>query len=213
MAPTDVAIWTEHETKTIASTSTPCTMVMYRTISNKYITGLYVPSILLKSGSNFPSWNQAYQSIGDGFLAGPSKLTDWAVKGALRNTNDPTTNRLLLAGTTTQAVSYSGSISSTNYKSTFANFVDTTFSIGPGLQVANITGGLHSSLATDKLAQMTPNNFSATISPNLYNPADLSDTAFNEQTTTFVKSWTGGVSNTNTFYVNANGLTFNTTNW
>jgi len=55
--PSEVAIWTEHETKTIQTVATPCTMVMYRTINNKYITGLYVPSLLLKTGTKFPSWS------------------------------------------------------------------------------------------------------------------------------------------------------------
>ena len=168
MAPTDVAIWTEHGQKTIDNTSTNCTMVMYRTISNKYITGLYVPSLLLKAGSNSPTWNNTYQLIGNGLLAGPQNLADWTVKGTLQNTNDPTTNRLLLAGTTTQGIEYGDTISSTNYKKTLANFVDTNFSIGPGLQVANLTGGLHSSLATDKLAEMTPNDYSTFVSSKEY---------------------------------------------
>ena len=202
MASTDVAIWTEHETKTIDSSSKPCTMVMYRIVSNKYITGLYVPSILLKSGSIFPAWNDTYQSIGNGLLAGPTTIVNnWQVKGTLQNTNDPTTNRLLLAGTTTQAVSYSGSISSTNYKSTFANFVDTTFSIGPGLQVANITGGLHSSLATDKLAEMTPNDFSTILASNTYNSAVITDNSYNAQNQAFAKSWSGDVVSANTFVI------------
>ena len=168
MAPTDVAIWTEHGQKTINSTLTNCTMVMYRTISNKYITGLYFPSLLLKSGI-FPAWNDSYQVTTNGFLAGPSDLTNWGVKGMLQNgVSDPNTNRLLLAGTTSQKITNPNTISGTNYKSTFANFADTTFSIGPGIQVANLRGELYTSIAIDKLAEMTPNDWSTFVSSNLY---------------------------------------------
>lgn len=217
-----VAVWTEHDQKTISTQDTPCTMIMYRTLTNKYITGLYFPSMLLKSGSDFPSWNNSsgYQVEGNGFLAGPSNLTNWTVKNTLRNeTPDPTTNRLLLAGTTSQKITNSGIYSTTNYKNTFANFVNTTFSIGPGIQVANITGGLHSSIATDKLAEMTPNDWSTFVSSNLYDSTLLNN--YKEENVPFVKSWSGTQPDKpNTYYVhkdvggtNAGGLRFNTETW
>ena len=106
MAPTDVAIWTEHDQKTINSTTTPCTMIMYRTISNKFISGVYVPSLLFKSGSNAPVWNSSYQSSGDGFLAA-ADLSSWRLPSVTtpyhqHNTPIPITNRLLLAGPITK---------------------------------------------------------------------------------------------------------------
>ena len=153
-----VAVWTEHENKTIhdgtAETSNvDCTMIMYRTVGAKYITGIYLPSLLLKNGSNFPQWKSEYQSLtsnsqSTGFQEGA--ITNWTVKSTLQNSS-PATNRLLLAGTT------GNKIQTSHYKSTLANFGNTSFSIGSGLQVATRTGTLHAIVATDKLAELTVN--------------------------------------------------------
>ena len=217
MAPTDVAIWTEHSQKTISSTRTNCTMIMYRTISNKYITGVYVPSLLFKSGSNAPVWESNYQSIGNGFLDA-ADLSSWRLPSVTipyhqHNTPIPITNRLLLAGPTTQKITYPDpTFSSTNYKSTFANFADTTFSIGTGLQIANATGGLHSSIATDKLVEMTPNDFTSSSNNNIYNrtynSSDLDD--YTTIKTTFVPN-VNSVDKPDTFFVD--DFSFPTTNW
>ena len=217
MAPTDVAIWTEHDQKTINSTTTPCTMIMYRTISNKFISGVYVPSLLFKSGSNAPVWNSSYQSSGDGFLDA-ANLSNWrlpTVKSPYHKHETPITitNRLLLAGSTAQKItSQNTSFNSTNYKSTFANFADTTFSIGTGLQIANATGGLHSSIATDKLVEMTLNDFTSNSNNNIhnraYNSTDLNDYTTNK--TTFVPN-VNSVDKPDTFFVD--DFSFPTTNW
>ena len=208
-----VAVWTEHENKTIhdGTTSTPnvdCTMIMYRTVDTKYITGIYLPSLLLKTGSIFPEWNNSYQSLttsnsqSTGFQAGA--ITNWTVKSTLHNSS-PATNRLLLAGTT------GNKITTADYKSTLANFGNTSFSIGSGLQVATGTGTLHSNVATDKLAELTVNNFSSFVTNYEWNPSDLD--SYKDENTPFVKSWTGSPSKPNTFYVNSTGLIFNTTSW
>lgn len=207
-----VAVWTEHENKTIHDGTTEtlnvdCTMIMYRTVGAKYITGIYLPSLLLKNGVFFPEWNNSYQSLthdsgNTGFQAGA--ITNWTVKSTLQNSS-PATNRLLLAGTT------GNKITTTDYKSTLANFGNTSFSIGPGLQVATGTGTLHSNVATDKLAELTVNNFSYFVTNYKWNPSDLD--SYKDENTPFVKSWTGSPSKPNTFYVNSTGLVFNTTSW
>ena len=209
-----VAVWTEHEKKTIhdgtiATPDVDCTMIMYRTLGNKYITGIYLPSLLLKNGSNFPQWNSGYQSVtsigeNTGFQAGA--ITTWTVKSSLQ-TSSPATNRLLLAGTT------GNKITTTDYKSTLANFGNTSFSIGSGLQVATGTGTLHANVAFDKLSELTVNDFSSFVSSNEYNSSVLND--YKNETTTFVKSWTGSPNKPNTFYVHNqySGLSFNTTHW
>jgi len=209
-----VAVWTEHEKKTIhdgaiATPDVDCTMIMYRTVGAKYITGIYLPSLLLKNGVIFPEWKNEYQSVtssgqNTGFQAGA--ITTWTVKSSFQNSS-PATNRLLLAGTT------GNKITTGDYKSTLANFGNTSFSIGPGLQVATGTGTLHSIVATDKLAELTVNNFSSIIANYQWDPSDLD--SYKDQSTPFVKSWTGSASKPNTFYVhNSNsGLSFNTTHW
>ena len=75
-----VAVWTEHEKKTIhdgttETTGVDCTMIMYRTVGAKYITGIYLPSLLLKNDSIFPQWKSGYQAVtsnsqSTGFQAG-----------------------------------------------------------------------------------------------------------------------------------------------
>jgi hypothetical protein len=209
-----VAVWTEHENKTIhdgtsETSDTDCTMIMYRTIGSKYITGIYLPSLLLKNGSNFPQWNNGYQSIthgsgNTGFQTGA--ITNWTVKSTLQNSS-PATNRILLAGTT------GNKITTADYKSTLANFGNTSFSIGSGLQVATATGSLHANVASDKLSELTVNDFSSFVSSNEYDSSVLNN--YKDESTTFVKSWTGSASKPNTFYIHNsnNGLSFNTTHW
>jgi hypothetical protein len=207
-----VAVWTEHEKKTIhdgttETTGVDCTMIMYRTVGAKYITGIYLPSLLLKNDSIFPQWKSGYQAVtsnsqSTGFQAGA--ITNWAVKSSLQKSS-PATNRLLLAGTT------GNKITTTDYKSTLANFGNTSFSIGSGLQVATGTGTLHSYVATDKLAELTVNNFSSYVTDYEWDPSDLD--SYKDESTPFVKSWSGSPSKPNTFYVNSTGLSFNTTSW
>jgi len=208
-----VAVWTEHEKKTIHDGTNPtsnvdCTMIMYRTVGAKYITGIYLPSLLL-NGNTFPQWNNSYQSVtssgqNTGFQAGA--ITNWTVKSSFQNSS-PATNRLLLAGTT------GNKITTTNYKSTLANFGNTSFSIGSGLQVATGTGTLHANVATDQLVEMTVNNFSTFVASYQWDPTALD--SYKDETTTFVKSWSGDPSKPNTFYVaySKGGLSFNTTHW
>lgn len=208
-----IAVWTEHENKTIhdGTNETPSvdtTMIMYRTVGTKYITGIYLPSLLLKNGSNFPQWKNEYQSVtssgqNTGFQAGA--ITNWAVKSSFQNSS-PDTNRLLLAGTT------GSKITTTDYKSTLANFGNTSFSIGSGLQVATGTGTLHSNVATDKLAELTVNDFSAVVSSVEWNPSVLD--SYKDETTPFDVLWSGGATNSNTFTLKETpGLEFNTTHW
>ena len=64
---------------------------------------------------------------------------------------------MLLAGTT------GNKITTTDYKSTLANFGNTSFSIGSGLQVATGTGTLHANVAFDKLSELTVNDFSSFV--------------------------------------------------